>query len=103
MVRRLLAVCAGLWLAGCGGLPAGGGASATQLDQAALLTASCTGCHASSGSAGGIASLEDISSAELQARLLAYREDAEGGSAMHRMARGYTDEQIAMIAGRLGN
>ncbi len=84
------------WLAGCGGA----GTAPQRLDQGALLAASCSGCHAEGG--GAIAGLEGIPAAELEARLLAYRDDAGGGSSMHRMARGYTDEQIALIARTLG-
>lgn len=103
MAWRVMAVCAGLWLAGCGGVPAGSTASPAQLDQAALLTASCTGCHAAGGSQTGIVTLDSMTSAELEAKLLAYRNDPGGATAMHRMARGYTDRQIAVIANRLGN
>lgn len=97
---RLLASCAVLLLAGCGG-GAGNGA-AGGLDRAALLTASCSGCHAGGGSPEGIVPLDGMGSAELEAKLLGYRNDAAGGSAMHRMARGYTDDQIALIAATLG-
>ncbi len=84
------------WLAGCGGLVQ----APMALDQAALLTASCSGCHAAGGRA--IVSLDGMAASELEAKLLAYRNDADGGSAMHRMARGYSDEQIALIASTLG-
>ena len=84
------------WLAGCGGVSS----EPARLDRGALLTASCSGCHANGGQA--IASLEGAPAAELEAKLLAYRNDAEGGSSMHRMARGYSEEQIALIARTLG-
>jgi cytochrome c553 len=79
------------------------GGEAAGLDQATLLAVSCSGCHAAGGSAHGIASLDGIQTAELEARLLAYRNEPDGGSAMHRMARGYTEQQIAMIANTLGD
>lgn len=85
-------------LAACAGVSD----SDPSLDQAALLTASCSGCHAASGRAGGIASLSGMSSADIETRLLAYRQNEEGGSSMHRMARGYSEQQIALIAERLG-
>ena len=83
-------------LAGCGGVTT----ESSHLDQGALLSASCSGCHADGGEA--IPSLRGISVAELAAKLQAYRNSAAGGSSMHRMARGYSDEQIALIAGTLG-
>ncbi len=93
---RSLLMCVLPWLAGCGGVATG----SAGIDQAALLTASCSGCHAPGGEA--IASLEGMPAAELEAKLQAYRTEAEGGSSMHRMARGYSDEQIALIARTLG-
>ena len=73
-----------------------------QLQQAALLTASCSGCHASGGSPDGIVTLDGMSAQQLEASLLGYRNDPAGGTAMHRMARGYTEAQIAAIAAALG-
>ncbi len=84
------------WLAGCGAVVS----EPAAIDQAALLTASCSGCHARGGQA--IASLDGMPATELEAKLLAYRNEAEGGSSMHRMARGYSAEQIALIARTLG-
>lgn len=96
-MRSILALALSLpWLTGCGGVAQ----APADLDQAALLTASCSGCHAAGGEA--IASLDGIPAEELEARLLAYRNDSDGGSAMHRMARGYSVEQIALIASTLG-
>ena len=62
----ILAMLAALWFAGCGGVTSEGGQAGPSLDQAALLTASCSGCHASSGSSDGIVSLEGRNTAELQ-------------------------------------
>ena len=84
------------WLAGCGGV----GTEPSRLDQGALLTASCSGCHADGG--GAIAGLDGMPATELEAKLLAYRDSPDGGSSMHRMARGYSDDQIALIARTLG-
>lgn len=96
-MRSILAMTLSLpWLAGCGGVAQ----APANLDQAALLTASCSGCHAAGGKA--IVSLDGIPAAELEARLLTYRNDADGASAMHRMARGYSAEQITLIASTLG-
>ena len=99
---RLILGCGALGLAACGTVPSGGGAAKTDLGEAALLAASCSGCHARGGSPEGIVSLQGIPAGQLEQKLLAYRVDREGGSAMHRMAWGYTDAQIAMIAQYLG-
>ena len=93
----IFATLAALWLTSCADVPADVPADkssgVSRLDQAALLTASCSGCHVPGGSAQGIVSLEGRSAGEIQASLLAYRNDTGGGSAMHRMARGYTEQQ----------
>jgi cytochrome c553 len=102
-LRQFLAVFAAVFLAACSSVPTGNQAPGAPLDQAALLTASCSGCHGPGGSPGGIAPLDGLSAAELEAKLLVYRNDSKGGSAMHRMARGYTEQQIAIIAGALGD
>ena len=96
MPRRVLLALTVLWLAGCGGAAR----EPAALDQGALLTASCSGCHATGGES--VTSLQGMSSVELRAKLEAYRSDSDGNTAMHRMARGYSDQQIALIAQTLG-
>ena len=70
------------------------------LGSAAALAVSCSGCHGEGGQA--IVSLADRSSDDIEARFLMYRSSTAGGSSMHRMARGYTEEQIRLIADHLG-
>ena len=100
MGRRLLpaALLSACALVGCGSQPAGDSALDRRVDQAALLSASCSGCHASGGSADGIASLDGLDADAIEARLLSYRDNSAGGSSMHRMARGYSEAQVRMIA-----
>ena len=99
---RLPALFVVLALTGCAGQGDEVEETATGLDQAALLTANCTGCHADGGSTEGIGSLAGKTAPQLEASLLGYRNDADGGTAMHRMARGYSEQQIAVIAAALG-
>lgn len=101
--RGVLAGSAILWLAACGAAPVGEQSTEVRLDQAALLASSCSGCHGEGGSANGIPSLAGMPADVLETKLLAYRDDRDGGSAMHRMARGYSERQIALIAGALGS
>ena len=70
------------------------------LGSAAALAVSCSGCHGEGGRA--IVSLEGLSADDIEARFLMYRSSTVGDSAMHRMARGYTEEQIRLIADYLG-
>ena len=106
-----------LWLTGCavtsGAAPADVAAVAVDrdavdqaavdraaVDQAAVLASTCAGCHRAGGSA--IVDLREYSASRIQQLLLAYKQAPDGPTAMHRMARGYSDAEIAMIAGRLG-
>jgi cytochrome c553 len=65
--------------------------------EAALLASACSGCHGNDRDA-AIASLKGLSAGEIADAFRRYKIDKDGPSAMHRMARGYTDEQIALIA-----
>ena len=101
-LRPVLAACGLVSLCGCSGIAGGQSDADRDLGQAALLTASCSGCHAEGGSPRGITALDGMTAGALEAKLLAYRNDPEGGSAMHRMARGYTEQQLALVARTLG-
>jgi sulfide dehydrogenase cytochrome subunit len=70
------------------------------VDQAAALASTCSGCHRAGGSA--IVDLQAYSAPRIEQLLLAYKHSADGPTAMHRMARGYSDAEIALIARRLG-
>jgi cytochrome c553 len=89
------------WLAGCSDTTAASPDRANDpaLARGALLASACSGCHASGGKA--IVSLEGYTAERLKALLTAYR--AEGGTAMHRMVRGYTDAEIESIATTLAH
>ncbi len=66
---------------------------------AAALSSSCSGCHSETGSA--IVGLEALSASEMYEKLSFYKRDADGTTVMHRLARGYTDEQIKSISNYL--
>ncbi len=65
-------------------------------DRAATLAAACSGCHAPGGTA--ITDLGQFSTEETKASLRRYRSEADGTTVMHRLARGYSDADIVMIA-----
>ncbi len=67
-----------------------------ELGKAATLATACGGCHVKDGNA--IVGLGTRSADEIQSSLIAYRADAAGSSVMHRIARGYSEAQIRMIA-----
>lgn len=67
--------------------------------QAPLSAEGCYGCHGPSGTgAGGIPAIAGRDAAELRAQMLAFRANERPGTIMGRIARGYTDAEIAAIA-----
>ena len=91
-----------LGLAACGG--ATGPEQPQSVEQsagkAALLSATCSGCH--SDVSGGIASLQGYSVEALKLSLSTYKSDADGTTVMHRLARGYSETDIELISLYLG-
>lgn len=79
-------------------LPAAG-ASETEVT-AQVLAASCSGCHGDNGDT--LPRLNDKASAEIEAALLAFKSGARTGTLMNRLARGFTDDEIKMLARELG-
>ncbi len=79
---------------------------AARLEPAALLAASCSGCHRGATAANGepvaIPGLEGLSAKEIAARLEAYATEPGGTSVMHRIARGYTASEREQLAAYLG-
>lgn len=62
----------------------------------AQLVLACSGCHGPSG--GAIVSLDGYSKAELSTALTLYKSDEDGTTVMHRLMRGYSDEDIEAIS-----
>ncbi|MEO0981323.1 MAG: hypothetical protein AAFX03_01575 [Pseudomonadota bacterium] len=104
IVRRLTAAISVAFVAGCGGEPGDAAPRAdgapSSLSRAASLAAACSGCHAATNES--IARLDDLSAEAIAAALAEYKADAVGTSVMHRLARGYADADIALIAEYLG-
>ena len=75
-------------------------AASVSLSEPASLALSCTGCH--SDTPGAIVSLTAYSDDMLQDALERYRSEVDGTTVMHRLARGYTDAEIAAISAFLG-
>ncbi len=95
---RWLGPSAIVWLAGCS-TAAPESANDPALARGAILASVCSGCHASGGTA--IVSLDGYTSEQIKVRVVSYRND--GGTVMHRMARGYSDVEIDSIATYLGS
>lgn len=69
-----------------------------------LLIGGCQGCHGVSGmGANGIPAIAGTRSrAEVEETLRAFRENRREGTIMGRIARGYTDAEIAALAAHYG-
>lgn len=75
-------------------------AQSTGVDAARNLAASCTSCHGTGGvSAGTVTSLAGQSKDELVAKMQEFKTGKRSGTIMPQLAKGYTDEQIDLIAG----
>ncbi|AQU81241.1 MAG: c-type cytochrome [Halomonas sp.] len=76
----------------------------TRLDTDALqlevLAGSCANCHGTDGRmVGAVPALAGRSAEQLEARLLAFKhEENTGATIMDRIAKGYTDEELASLA-----
>jgi sulfide dehydrogenase cytochrome subunit len=85
------AILAGLLAALAGAAPARA--------QAPLAAEGCTGCHGPNGAgAGGVPTLAGRDAAELRALMAAFRANERPATIMGRVARGYTEAEIAAVA-----
>lgn len=71
----------------------------TQFTRAATLSAACSGCHTPKSI--DIPSLSALSADQIIEGMNTYKNETEGTTVMHRLARGYTEDDIALIAADL--
>jgi cytochrome c553 len=63
------------------------------------MAAACASCHGTNGnSVGGMDPLAGMPKAELIKKMSDFRSGAKPATVMHQLAKGYTDQQIEMIA-----
>jgi sulfide dehydrogenase cytochrome subunit len=71
----------------------------TAMAQAPLAAEGCIGCHGPNGSgAGAVPALAGRDAAELRAILIAFRANERPGTIMGRVARGYTEAELAQLS-----
>lgn len=70
-------------------------------DQASMLANACAACHGANGSSQGPAtpSIAEISYDYFIDSMVAFKEDERPSTVMNRIAKGYTDQQIELLAG----
>lgn len=79
-------------------------AQAEELSRAAMLSASCEGCHGTDGhSPGAIPTIAGKSAEYLQEILESFRSDVATSTVMGRHVKGYTEEEIRLIAEYFAN
>lgn len=83
-------------------LAAGGGAQATDPDLPRNLAASCANCHGTDGHAvkgAGLDALTGMDKERTLQKLADFKSGVRPATIMHQIVKGYTDEQIELIAG----
>jgi len=81
------------------GLLAAGAAQAQDANLARNLAATCANCHGTNGQArGDMKPLAGVSAEKIVAMLADFKSGAQPATIMHQIAKGYTDEQIKLIA-----
>jgi cytochrome c553 len=64
------------------------------------LAASCANCHGTNGQARGeMKPLAGLSAEKILAAIADYKSGAQPATIMHQISKGYTDEQLRLIAG----
>ncbi len=107
--QRAVRLLTGMALAGCG-LLTGTGAIATELTpekklQAASLAATCANCHGTNGvgvQGSAVTGLANLSVEYIKTNMVWFKTGQRPATVMHQLAKGYTDEQIDIIANYLG-
>ena len=64
------------------------------------LAATCANCHGTDGNArGDMKPLAGVSAEKILAQIADYKSGAQPATIMHQISKGYTDEQLRLIAG----
>ena len=75
-------------------------AAAQDATLARNLAATCANCHGTNGQArGDMQPLAGVAAATITATMADFKSGARPATVMHQISKGYTDAQIALIAG----
>ena len=95
-MRTILATLA---VATAAALGAMGTAQAQDAARARDIAATCANCHGTGGQSRGIVpSLAGLPKADIATKLLEFKQNKRLGSIMPQLAKGFTDEQIDIVA-----
>ena len=95
----LATACAAALTAALGAGPAAAQDSPAAHNLARSLAATCANCHGTNGQArGDMKPLAGVSADKIIAALADYKSGAQPATIMHQIAKGYTDEQIKLVA-----
>ncbi len=76
-----------------------GAAQAQDPNLARNLAATCANCHGTNGQArGDMKPLAGLSAEKIVAMLADYKSGAQPATIMHQISKGYTDEQLKLVA-----
>ena len=76
------------------------GVQAQDANLARNLAATCANCHGTNGNArGDMKPLAGLSADKIIALVADYKSGAQPATIMHQIAKGYTDDQIKLVAG----
>ncbi len=74
-------------------------ATPASAQDARYLAANCANCHGTDGRAvGGLPSLAGLDATYFTEQMKAFRQGKRTATIMHQLSKGYTDEQIAVLA-----
>jgi cytochrome c553 len=96
LLRRAAAVVPGVVIG-----VAGAGVQAQDANLARNLAATCANCHGTNGNVRGsdVKPLAGVAAEKIVAQIADFKSGAQPATIMHQIAKGYTDEQIRLIAG----
>ncbi len=84
----------------CQMVTASPGAMAQDANLARNLAATCANCHGTNGNArGDMKPLAGVPAPTIIAKLADFKSGAQPATVMHQIAKGYSNEQIVLIAG----
>ncbi len=87
------------WIA-AGALCLAAGAAQAEVNQLRLWAAACANCHGTNGVAQpGHESLAGKDKDELLQKLMDFKTGRKPATLMHQLSKGYSDEQLAQLAG----